>query len=130
MSDVLVDSSAWIDFFRGERASVSRVDPLLSDGRASICGPVLAEVTSGARTLAVFNELRARLRGLNQLSDPPDLWDRVAEARFRLARQGVQAHIADLTIAVTASAHGHVLLTRDKDFRAIAKTIAFDLDLF
>ncbi len=130
MSDVLIDSSAWVDFFRGDRAAVARVDPLLAGDRAAICGPITAEVVSGARTLAVFNELRARLRGINQLPDPSDIWDRVAEARFNLARQGIQAHLADLVIAVTANVHGHSLLTRDKDFVRIAKVVVLDVDIF
>jgi predicted nucleic acid-binding protein len=130
VSDVLVDSSVWIDFFRGNRDAVATLDPLLQDDRAAIAGPVLAEVTSGARTPAVFQQLRAKLGVLTMLDPPDDLWDQVANARFSLARQGTQAHLVDLVIAVTASHAGAALLTRDRDFTAIAQTIPLEVHLF
>ena len=130
MSDVLVDTSVWIDFFRGDRQAVVRLDPLLRDDRAAVAGPIVAEVTSGARTPAAFQQLRARLGALTTLESPPDIWDRVAAARFSLARQGMQAHLVDLLIALTAGTAGHTLLTRDRDFMGIARVVALDVELF
>ncbi|MBI3768718.1 MAG: PIN domain-containing protein [Deltaproteobacteria bacterium] len=130
MSDVLVDTSVWIDFFRGDRQAVARLDPLLRDDRAAVSGPIVAEVTSGARTPGAFQQLRARLGALATLEPPPDLWDRVAAARFSLARQGTQAHLVDLLIALTASTAGHTLLTRDRDFSGIAQVVPLDVELF
>lgn len=130
MSRVLVDSSAWIDFFRGRPDAVRRVDGLLADDRVATTGIVTAEVISGSRTRAELDELRAMFAALPQLGPPEDLWDRVAESRFSLARRGVQANLVDLAIAVTASASGHRLLTRDRYFVAIARATPVDLDLF
>ena len=130
MSDVLVDTSVWIDFFRGDTRAIARLDPLLRDDRAAISGPIVAEVTSGARTPGSFQHLRARLGALPMLEPPPGLWDRVAAARFSLARQGTQAHLVDLLIALTASHAGHALLTRDRDFAGIARVVPLDVDLF
>lgn len=130
MSDVLVDSSVWIDFFRGDPGAVARLDSLLEDDRVAICGPVVAEVSSGARTATVFRELGARLGALPMLATPTDLWERVAGARFALARRGTQAHLIDLAIAITASEAGHSLLTRDRDFSTISEVVPFEIDLF
>jgi len=130
VSDVLIDSSVWIDFFRGKGDAAARVDPLLVLDRAAVSGPIVAEVASGALTLAAFNLVRTRLRALAVLTEPVDLWERVAEARCGLARQGVQAHMIDLAIAVTANVHGHTLLTRDRDFVAIAKVVPVDLHVY
>lgn len=130
MSDVLVDSTVWIDFFRGAQRAVARLDPLLVDDRVAVFGPIIAEVASGARTLGAFNQVRAKMSAARLLTAPPDLWGRVAEARFHLARQGFQAHLVDLAIAVTANLSGHTLLTRDKDFVAIARAVPVDLELY
>jgi tRNA(fMet)-specific endonuclease VapC len=128
---VLVDSSAWIDFFRGRADAVRRLDALLSDDRAATTGMIAAEVVSGARTRSELDELRSHFAALPQARPPDDLWDRVAESRFSLARQGVQGHVVDLAIAVTAATSGHQLLTRDRDFVAIARVVtSLDLDLF
>jgi len=130
VSDVLVDSTVWIDFFRGAEPAVARLDPLLADDRVAVFGPIIAEVASGARTLGAFNQVRAKMSAARLLTDPPDLWGRVAEALFHLARQGVQAHLVDLAITVTANVKGHTLLTRDKDFLAIARAVPIDLELY
>ena len=78
----------------------------------------------------VVRQLRARLGALTTLEPPPDLWDQVATARFSLARQETQAHLVDLLIALTASTAGHTLLTRDRDFPAIARVVPLDVELF
>jgi len=130
VSDVVIDSSVWIDFLRGHGPTVARLDPLLSDDRVAVTGPIVAEVASGAQSLASFDELQNRLRALHVLQDPPDLWQRVAAVRFQLARRGVQANLVDLTIAVTASVHSHALMTRDQDFTEIGKTVLLDLHVY
>jgi predicted nucleic acid-binding protein len=130
VSDVLVDSSVWIDFFRGDPRASARLDVLLQDDRAAVSGPIVAEVISGARTPALFQQLRTRLGALAMLEAPADVWDRVAAARFTLARHGTQAHLVDLLIALTASSTGHALLTRDRDFAAIARVVPLDVELF
>ena len=130
MSRVLVDSSAWIDFLHGRPEAVRRVDLLLADDLAATAGVITAEVTSGARTRVEFDQLREMFGALPQIEPPHELWHRVAESRFALARQGVQAHLVDLAIAVTAASSGCRLLTRDRDFVAIARAAAVDLDVF
>jgi predicted nucleic acid-binding protein len=130
LSEVLIDSSAWIDFFRGESEAVRRVDPLLAEDRGATTGIITAEVASGARTRAVFDELVTRLAALSSLPEPQGLWPRVAELRSTLARQGFQAHLIDLAIALVAADSHHALLTRDHDFEAIARAVALDLELF
>jgi len=64
------------------------------------------------------------------LVPPADVWERAAAARFGLARQGTQAHLVDLLIALSASHAGHALLTRDRDFTAIAQVVPLDVELF
>ena len=130
MTDTLVDTSAWVAFFRGDPAAVRRVDPLLGDGRAAINGPIFAEVVSGARTTSHFELLKRLLRGLDRLREPEALWDRVAEHRFALARRGYQASLVDLTIALAALDSGHTLLTRDSDFRRIQAVVPAELEIF
>ena len=130
MSEVLVDSSAWIDFLRGRTEAVHRVDPLLADDRAATTAIIIAEVTSGARTRASFDELTTRFAALSTLPEPERAWRRVAELRFALARQGFHAHLIDLVIAITAVDASHRLLTRDSDFAIIAKAVGLELELF
>ncbi len=130
MTDTLIDTSAWVAFFRGDPVAVRRVDPLLADGRAAVSGPIFAEVVSGARTTSHFELLKRLLGGLDRLDEPEGLWDRVAEHRFALARRGYQASLVDLTIALAALDSAHILLTRDRDFRQIQAVIPAELEVF
>ena len=130
MNLTVVDTSAWISFFRGDGSAVRRIDPLLADGTAAVTGPILAEVLSGAVTRTEFESLKELFDGLERLTDPPDLWDRVAEARYELARRGHQGALVDLSIAITCREARDRLVTRDRDFRAIARVIPLEIELF
>ena len=130
MSDVLVDSSVWIDFLRGDAAAVQRVDPLLAERRAAVSGPVYAEVVSGAPNRPAFDQLATLFHSVAWLVPPLAAWEEIAEARFALARHGAQTHLIDLLIAVTALHSRHSLLTRDKDFRQIARIVPVEIEIF
>ncbi|HSB64852.1 MAG TPA: PIN domain-containing protein [Thermoanaerobaculia bacterium] len=128
MSDLLVDSSIWIDFFHGAPNVVRRLDAALEQDRVAVCGPIVAEVLSGTRTHADFARVKAAFEGLALLPDPVDAWPRVGEARFALARRGTQAALVDVLIALTAAEASHALLTRDSDFRRIATVVPVELE--
>ena len=93
-------------------------------------GGVYAEVLSGTASRADFELLGGLLEGLEWIPEPANLWERVAEARFTLARRGFQAAILDLIIAFCALDAGHTLLTRDRDFARIQTVLPFELDVF
>jgi tRNA(fMet)-specific endonuclease VapC len=126
----IVDSSAWVDFLRGDATAVSRVDDLLRGGRAAITGPIAAEVLSGARTRSEYELLKRRFRGVQWVPDAEMLWLRAAEHRFALARNGFEAGLIDLVIALAAFDARDGLLTRDRDFERIRTVIPIELDLF
>jgi predicted nucleic acid-binding protein len=130
LSDVLADTSAWVAFLRGEKAAVQRIDPLLVEGRVAIARAVYAEVLSGTALRADFELLGGLLEGLEWLPEPANVWERVAEARFTLARRGFQAAILDLIIALCALEANHTLLTRDRDFTRIQTVLPFQLEVF
>ena len=130
MSHFLVDTSVWIDFLRGSSAVVARVDPLLAKGQGAICGPIYAEVLSGARTRYIQHRLRNLFQALRWLPEPLHVWDRVAEVRFNLARLGHQASLPDVMIALTAAESVCALLTRDRDFERIRSVLPLDLVVF
>ncbi len=130
MTRLLVDSSAWIDYFRGVQEAVARIDPALADGRAAISGPVYAEVVSGSRDAETMDRLARLLKSLDWLPEPRDVWEKVGRARFLLGRQGFQASIVDLYLAVTASEAGCDLLTRDRDFERIRRVIPVGMRVF
>jgi predicted nucleic acid-binding protein len=117
---ILVDTSAWVDFFRGQGRLAGAVDTALSSGEAALCGPIMTEIRRGLR-----REQRARVLGLFEgcqlLEQPDDLWAVAGDLGALLARRGHTGKTLDLLIANDASAPGARLLTADSDFKAIAR---------
>jgi predicted nucleic acid-binding protein len=130
VKSTIIDSSAWVDYLRGEPTAVIRVSHSVREGLAAITGPIAAEVLSGARSNGEYRLLKRLLDGLERVADGSALWERVAENRFALARQGFRAGLIDLAIAITALDAGRKVLTRDRAFERIRTVVPIELDLF
>lgn len=127
MSRVLVDTSVWVEMFRGEDSKTVRtLGELLRQGLVCTNGLIRAEILSGARSPADYKRLEDGLTALDCLADPPSLWPTVSQARYRLARDGFQAGIADLIVAACAAHHKKTLLTLDGAFRKIQGVMPFE----
>lgn len=128
MRQVLVDTSVWVDFLRrGDTTEVVQLIELIDMKLVRMTGIVQAEILSGAASAREFSTLQDYLSAFDALPDPPDLWPRVADLRFRLARRGFQASIADLVIGVVAHCHQASLFTKDAHFASIAKVLPLRL---
>lgn len=118
---VLVDTSAWIEFFRGtEHPAAALIDRLLLEDRVAITGVIRAELLQGARNDAQKAALGRQLAATVRLPDPADLWDRVAYLGYTLRRKGFEVRLPDLAIAVVATAHEVPLLSLNGHFEAVA----------
>ena len=97
---VLIDTSAWIDYFReGSSWSSEILDELLKSRSVCLCGPVYAELLSGARTKREYNTLREFVVALPMLEAPIDVWDKIAECRYEtLAAQAKDTHDGPLGV--------------------------------
>lgn len=116
---ILVDTSAWAEFFRGRGALATRVDELLLDDDAALCGPILTELRRGLRSPQERRKVLPLLEGCHALPAPADLWIEAGDLGYYLARRGRSARTLDLLIATHALAHSVPLLTGDGDFRAM-----------
>ena len=82
---ILVDTSAWVDFFRGSEPCASAVDQLLAQNQVAICGPVLTELRRGFRSARESREVLPLFEGCRMLEPPLDLWNEAGELGFTLA---------------------------------------------
>jgi predicted nucleic acid-binding protein len=118
---ILVDTSAWIEFFRGRDPVARRVDDLLESNDAAVCGPILTELRRGFRSSAERNRVLPLLEACHQLTQPSELWQDAGDMGFALGRQGFSVKTLDLLIAAYALSHSVALLTVDRDFALIQK---------
>lgn len=116
---IVVDSSVWIDYFRGEATPQSdRLDDLLGDAPLAIGDLMLAEVLQG---FSIDRDFHCALELLSALT-VIDIAGRdvaVQAARnFRSLRaRGVTVRkTIDTLIATRCIEDGHVLLYSDRDF--------------
>lgn len=117
----LVDTSAWVEFFRGRDPMAARVEFLLEGNAAALCGPVLTELSRGLGSERERRQVLPLLGGCADLTQPPDLWAAAGELGFQLARKGITVKTMDLLIATWAIAHDVPLLTKDEDFAAMRR---------
>ncbi|HEU4429134.1 MAG TPA: PIN domain-containing protein [Myxococcota bacterium] len=113
---ILVDTSAWIDFFRGTEPMAEVIDRLLDTDEVALCGPVVVEIRRGIRSRAERARVLRLLEGCHLLAQPARLWEEAGELGAFMGRRGANVKSLDLLIATYALAHGVAVLTRDGDF--------------
>jgi len=125
---ILVDTSAWIEFFRGNGECANSVDTLLGENQVALCGPVLTELTRGFRSEKDKQNIMPLLEGCRFLSQPENLWEEAGILGFLLSKQKRRVKTLDLLIAYFAIFHRVPILTVDTDFKRI-RDIAPELAL-
>jgi predicted nucleic acid-binding protein len=126
---ILVDSSAWIEYFRatGSPAAVE-VRRLLSEGAADVamCEPIAMEILSGAVDHSRHAKLEQLVNGLPSLSVDNAVDFRAAAGIYRAARRAGQTirSLNDCLIAAVAIRHEARIVHRDIDFEIIARMTA------
>ena len=125
---ILVDTSAWIDFFHGREPLATAVADLLDANEVTLCGPVITELRRGLRSRRDRTRVLPLLDGCHELEQPATLWSETGDLGSYLGRRGSTVKSLDLLIAAYALAHGVPILSRDSDF-ATMKRAGLDLVL-
>ncbi|MDY6991433.1 MAG: PIN domain-containing protein [Pseudomonadota bacterium] len=126
----LVDTSVWIDFFRGhDTLQVTLLESLLIRGEdIATCGLVLTEILQGIADEQQFVVTETRFHDLIFLPVEREIFVSAAQIYRTLCRQGfaVQKPM-NCTLAAIAIKYNAEFLHNDRDFDAIA--IHFPLQL-
>lgn len=128
MSDymVMIDSSAWIDSFRGKTPAVTAtVRALLENNQAVTCGPILMELYRGLKA-GERKKLAPLLSAVNRVAFQEDDWEAAGELDGRLRAGGVTVPPVDIIIARLCLRTGATLFTLDGHFRKIPGLKFFD----
>jgi predicted nucleic acid-binding protein len=124
----LIDSSAWIEFFRGtgSRANVAVRELMLErPGDVAITEPVILELLAGAPAGRPSSHIE-KLTGAIQLLPVEAAVDyRDAAMAYRAVRRGGNTvrKTMDCLIAVVAARTGATLVHRDRDFDVLAAAL-------
>ena len=125
---VLIDTSIWIEYFRGPSESLGTlVDEYMSAETVFAPAVVMAELIQGAKSekeLSAINELFSTIHLLEQQKDT---WKNVGLLSYRLKRKGDSVSLTDCYIAQIALENGCEVYTRDVHFKLIAKVAPLSL---
>ncbi len=119
---ILVDSSVWIDFYRGHANDQTRALTAAGlSGQIAVADLVLCEVLMGVADEARAAKIAHDLSRFHLVAIGSPEVATLAAAHFRaLRRRGITIRgTIDLLIAPFCIAHGHLLLHRDRDFDAM-----------
>ena len=116
---ILVDSSVWIDYFRGTPTVQTEIlDGLLDSQELAVGDLILTEVLQGCKFDREFNEVRRQLGRLELVVlGGEDVAVQAAKNFRRLRGLGVTVRgTVDLVLATRCIVSGHRLLHSDRDF--------------
>jgi len=125
---VLVDTSVWVDYFRGASPPISeQLDRLLSD--AEVCVPkiVLAELLQGAKSDREASVIEDFLEAFTIIDQGPETWIKAGRLSRRLRSRGASIHLIDCYIAMIAEQSNCALFTLDDHFQEIQKALPLRL---
>lgn len=125
---VLIDTSVWIEYFRGKGGSIAeRVDEVLSDADVFVPTAVIAELIQGARTEKEISVIEDFIGAFNIIDQTGGTWLKAGRLSFNMKRKGLTAHLVDCYIAVLAEENDCKVFSLDEHFKIIKKFVRLDL---
>jgi hypothetical protein len=126
---VLPDTSVWVDYLRVSAGGpAEKLDELLEEGLAVVCGPVAAELVAGAPPPR-HRELWHRLSGLSWYDLDRGDWREVGAIAAELRTRGLTIPLTDVVIAVASIRAEAAVWTHDRHFQSI-RAVLPELDLY
>jgi predicted nucleic acid-binding protein len=118
VSALVVDTTIWVDFFRGR--SLPRLEQSLSDGDVVLPPIVAAELASAPLGAKERRGLEDFLRDLPLAATPLEHWLRVGALRAAAARKGLTVSSPDAHVAQVALDLGGSVWSEDDVFARLA----------
>jgi predicted nucleic acid-binding protein len=127
---IVVDSSVWIDFFNGiATPEVEQLRRLMGREPLLVGDVMLLEILQGVASEREARRVETALRhfDLAAMLDPELAVQGAAGYRLLRGRGIMVRKTIDLIIATFCIAHGHALLTSDRDFSPMAQHLGLKL---
>ena len=121
MDNVLIDTSAWIDFFRSKSGAAGDVvADLIRLDKAYLTGPIIAELLHGVRVKKEISQLNFIFTTIPCLEINQNDWKVTGNTLRQLQGKGLSIPLTDVLIASVAIRNNMSVLTLDKHFQHLA----------
>lgn len=119
---VIIDTSIWIDYFKGKNVALcDHLEGLIAQRGLRHLHIVTAELIRGALHPREKRIIGNTINHIPILLLPDAFWQDVGEFAYDLARRGLNIHLIDAWIAAATIRHRCKLWSLDKHFRQIAE---------
>ncbi len=125
--NILVDTSAWIEFFRKKDPYYQAILEFIDNGRICCVGIVLAELLQGAKSQRELEVLKEFMHVFDFLPESTEMWKKAGELSYLLRQKGKATGLSDCYISITAISNNVPLLTLDRHFETIGKEVELKL---
>lgn len=117
MKMVLIDTCAWIDFFKSRTGELgNKVASLIEVNQAAITGVVIAELLQGVKHEKENQRLRVLLSSIHYVSTDDIDWTKAGQLAAQLRAKGLTLPLTDVLIAAVVQRNQVSVLTIDKHF--------------
>lgn len=113
---ILVDTSLFIEFLKGNKQYGSEVTMLLEKNRVFSTGIIIAELIQGLKNLKEEQYLAELITAVNIVEITTDLWVEAGNLSLSLRKKGINLPLTDVAIATLAIEHNLSIFTLDKHF--------------
>lgn len=130
MISYLVDTSIWVDFFRGKSEAIkNRVLDLVANNRVYYNGIVISELLTGAKSQKQFDFIIDNFSGLNYLEMDKDFFVYSSRIIYQLKRSGLTLPMSDVFIAAHAKQNNLIVFSKDKHFELTGRKVGFQYEV-
>lgn len=126
---VLVDTSVWSLALRKNKRTIDEegltveLTELIREMRVEIIGPIRQELLSGIRERRLFDHLKEKLQGFEDLPLEERHSVKAAECFNQCRAKGIQGSHIDFLICAAALLEGLAIFTSDRDFFGYAREL-------
>lgn len=115
-SGSLVDTSVWIDFFKGILPVKALLEKLIAEDNVFTAGPILFELLQGIRSPEERKQVKEAFMATHYLEIKPDDWEGAASLASDLRARGITIPMTDILIAHLAKANHLEVVSFDLHF--------------
>jgi predicted nucleic acid-binding protein len=118
-SGTLVDTSVWIDFFRGVPSIKNALEKLIAKDEIFTTGPILYELLQGVKLPEERKQVKEALLSTNYLEITSNDWEEAALLSSTLRAQGITLPMSDILIGHLAKVSDLEVISFDPHFDQI-----------